>query len=304
MAADTQYRLPSIQSDPRLNALIVQDVPERMPIYERLIAQLDLPTPLIEIEAMILDVNSERAKDLGINWSLRSNRATVGFGSASGEQGPGIIGATLSAGSSTIVGGGGGMTLLTQIQMLEREGDARVQSRPSVLTTDNIGALLDLSETFYIRVLGERVATVSSVTAGTTLRVTPRLIEGASPSIQLTIDIEDGQIEDRQIDALPTVRRSTLSTQAIVGQEETLLIAGYSSDQNITANQKVPFLGDLPGVGLLFSTKTRVVQKRERLFMIKPKVIRLAPAVASVPVTLGGVAGGGEPVPAPPPGKN
>ncbi len=267
----------SIQSDPRLNALIIQDVPERMPMYQQLIAQLDVPTALIEIEAMIIDINSDKAKELGINWSARVGNVTVGFGQVSANPGAGTLSVVNGRGNinSSTLAVDAGNYLISQIRVLETDGNARIQSRPSVLTTDNTGALLDLSETFYIRVQGERVANVSPVTAGTTLKVTPRLIEGADPSIQLTIDIEDGQIQDRQVDSLPTVRRSTVSTQAIVRQDETLLIAGHASDQNIDTNQRVPVLGEIPVLGVLFSNKQKVMQKRERLFMIKPKLVSL-----------------------------
>lgn len=263
---------PSIQADSRLNAILVSDAPEMMPVYERLIAQLDVPSALIEIEAMIIDLNSERAREMGINWSLNGGSFSASFSGsviqiANGRNGAGTL--PVDAGSQ----------LVAQIRLLEKRGDARIQSRPSVLTTDNIGAILDLSETFYIRVQGERTASVSPVTAGTTLKVTPRLMPGADASIQLTVDIEDGQIQDRQIDSLPTVRRSTVSTQAVVRQSETLMIAGYSSDQNIEVEQKVPGLGDLPLVGALFATKQRTVQKRERIFLIRPRLV----VTASVP---------------------
>ncbi len=266
---------PSIQADPRLNAILVSDVPEMMPVYERLIAQLDVPSALIEIEAMIIDINTDRAREMGINWSFNSGGFSASFN-----------GSTLQIGNNGVGAGSlpmdAGTKLLAQIRLLESSGDARIQSRPSVLTTDNIGAILDLSETFYIRVLGERTATVAPVTAGTTLKVTPRLMGGENPSIQLTVDIEDGQIQDRKIDSLPTVRRSTVSTQAVVRQSDTLMIAGYSSDQNILNEQKVPLLGDLPVVGALFSTTSRTLQKRERIFLIRPKLV--APAVAQAPV--------------------
>lgn len=274
----------SIQSDPRLNALVIQDVPERMPLYQQLIAQLDVPTALIEIEAMIIDINSDKAKELGINWTARAGSTAFGFGRLSSDPGPGTLSIVNGRGNinaSTLVVDAGNY-LISQIRLLESDGSARIQSRPSVLTTDNTGALLDLSETFYIRIQGERVASVSPVTAGTTLRVTPRLIDGPERSIQLAIDIEDGQIQDRQVDSLPTVRRSTVSTQAIVRQDETLLIAGHSSDQSIDSNQRVPFLGDIPVVGLLFSNKSKLTQKRERLFMIRPKLVSVPP-----PMTVG-----------------
>ncbi len=275
---------PSIQSDPRLNALIVSDYPEMMPAYERLIAELDIPSRMIEIEAMIIDINTDRAREIGIHWNLRSGGLSASFNIGSIEIGNSRAGGGASGSANGGSGGGGdggasgpaadlGGQLLASIRLLEKVGDARVQSRPSLLTTDNIGALIDLSETFYVRVQGERAASVSPVTYGTTLKVTPRLVAGDPPSIQLTVDIEDGQIVDRQIDSLPTVRRSTVSTQAVVRQGEALVIAGYSSDQNSEAEQKVPMLGDIPILGALFSNKVRSAQKRERFFLIKPKLV-------------------------------
>ncbi len=281
-ASANRVRLPTVQSDPRLNALIIQDVPERMPIYRQLIEQLDVPTALIEIEAMIIDVNTERAKDLGINWGGRAGSTALGFGNLTSTPAAGTlsvvrgVAGSLVTPSSLVVDAGN--YLVSQIRILETKGDARIQSRPSVMTMDNIGALLDLSETFYIRVQGERVATVTPVTAGTTLKVTPRtLIENGVRMVQLMIDIEDGQIQDRQIDTLPTVRRSSVSTQAVVRSDDTLLIAGHTQDQNIDSLNKIPLLGDIPGIGALFSNRSANVQRRERLFMIKPRIITLPP---------------------------
>ena len=76
---------PSIQADPRINAVIVQDTPDRIPIYAELIAQLDVPTPLIEIEALIIDVNSNRLEELGISWSnvSRGGGTATGYGNVS-----------------------------------------------------------------------------------------------------------------------------------------------------------------------------------------------------------------------------
>lgn len=280
-ASAARMREPSVRSDPRLNAVIVQDVPERIPVYRQLIEQLDVPTALIEIEAMIIDVNTERAKDLGINWAGRDGRTAFGFGNltstpaanslslARGPQGSNISTATLAVDA--------GNYLISQIRLLETNGDAKIQSRPSLLTVENLGALLDMSETFYIRIQGERVASVTPVTAGTTLRVTPHVItRGSDRVVQLVVDIEDGQIQDRQIDTLPTVRRSSVSTQAIVRPDDALLIAGHTQDQVIDSVGKVPVLGDIPGLGILFSSRQKSVQRRERLFMIKPRIVSLA----------------------------
>ncbi|MEG1769640.1 MAG: hypothetical protein RR311_14300, partial [Comamonas sp.] len=175
-----------------------------------------------------------------------------------------------------------GNFLINRIRALEGTGEANIQSRPSILTIDNIGALLDLSETFYVRSIGERVATITPITAGTTLRVTPHYVQRADgPVIQLDVDIEDGQIQETEIDTLPTVRRSVVSTQAIVGEGQTLLIGGYKSTSSTRDVNKVPGLGSIPVLGMLFSNKMQNQQSRERLFMIKPRLVTLPTGVTS-----------------------
>ena len=277
---------PSIQADSRLNAIIVQDTPERIPLYKALIEQLDVATPLIEIEALIIDVNTTRVDELGIAWSGRKGGTVGGFGNMtpSGDGNDLVIGALSRSATfdptSLVVNAGN--NLIGRIRALESSGDASIQSRPSILTIDNIGALLDLSETFYVRTIGERVATVTPITAGTTLRVTPHFVmRDGGPVVQLDVDIEDGQIQETTVDTLPIVRRSTVSTQAIVGEGQTLLIGGYRSRQQTSSVDKVPGLGSVPILGLLFSNKINNSQVRERMFMIRPRVVSLPPQLSA-----------------------
>ncbi len=271
---------PSIQADPRINAVIVQDTPDRIPIYAELIAQLDVATPLIEIEALIIDVNTNRLEELGISWSTagRGGGTVAGYGSTSQTTGAiSIIQGPRGAGlnpSSTIVANSADY-FVARLRLLEQQGDASIQARPSILTTENIGAVIDLSETFYIQTTSERAALVTPVTAGTTLRVTPRLTgDGANQKVRLSVDIEDGQIQQQNtVGNIPTVRRGTVSTEASVMRDESLLIGGYNSVQTISGVDKVPLLGDLPLIGALFSNSSTQVQRRERLFLIRPTVL-------------------------------
>lgn len=282
---------PSIQADSRLNAIIVQDTPERIPLYKALIDQLDVPTPLIEIEAMIIDINSSRLDELGISWSGRRGGTVGGFGNLTRvDDGNDLVLGALRRGASvdpTSLVVSSGNFLISRIRALEGTGDASIQSRPSILTIDNIGALLDLSETFYIRSIGERVATITPITAGTTLRVTPHFVQRAEgPVIQLDVDIEDGQIQETTVDTIPTVRRSVVSTQAIVGEGQTLVIGGYKSTQKTNEVNRVPGLGSVPLVGALFSNRINNQQSRERVFMIKPRLVSLPSNLASAADTL------------------
>ena len=266
---------PVIQADSRLNALIIKDIPAHMPAYEELIKLLDVPTKLIEIEAVIVDVNSSNVADLGIDWGARTGSVAGGFGRPGAP--PDNVTGTIIFGrdvSPTTVIPNAGNYLMARVRALEGKGSARVVSRPSVLTVDNLGALIDLSETLYVQSIGERVASVVPISVGTTLKVTPHIIDtNDGQSVHLVVDIEDGAIQDTSNQTLPRVRRSTIGTQAVMNARESLLIGGFNAESDIRATDKVPGLGDLPGIGAFFKKKATKVEKRERLFLITPKIL-------------------------------
>ncbi len=267
----------SIQADPRINAVVVQDTPDRMPMYEQLIAQLDVPTPLIEIEAMIIDINTSKLDELGINWgaSSRKNGVAMGFGNVTDQLSSNTLSFAAAAKGTSVIPSTAVVSdasyLVARLRLLEQQGDAAIQARPSILTTENLGAIIDLSETQYIQTTSERTALVTPITAGTTLRVTPRVIQDQlDQSIRLSVDIEDGQIQaGAGTQALPSVRRGTVSTEASVKQDQTLLIGGYNSIQTVKTSDKVPVLGNVPLLGALFKSRSDSFQRRERLFLIR-----------------------------------
>ena len=159
---------------------------------------------------MIVDVNSDRVNELGVNWGANIGTTSVGYGDLNLATSGGLpidSGAGLSPGT---IGLSVGSVLAARLHALETKGQAHILSQPSILTADNMGALIDLSDTFYIQTTGERVATVTPITVGTSLRVTPRYIQGPTGmKVELTVDIEDGRImQEQQVDNLPTVRKS------------------------------------------------------------------------------------------------
>jgi len=262
-----------IQADSRLNAIIVKDRPENAPIYRALIDLLDVPSTLVEIEAMIVDVNSSSISDLGVDWSASSGKFSA---NVSGGAVLSLAGGAAAASASHFIS--------ARITALETKGSAKIVSRPSILTQDNMGALVDLADTFYIQSTGERVAQVTPVTVGVTLRVTPRVVgEPGARAVQLVVDIEDGGISDVRVGGLPAVRRSTISTQAMVGETQSLVIGGLNTEQNLKSRDGVPGLSSVPVAGSLFGKTTETLEKRQRLFIITPRIV--AQPVAFAPRT-------------------
>ncbi len=267
---------PVIQADSRLNAIVVKDLPQHMPAYEELIKLLDVPTKLIEIEAVIVDVNTSSIAELGIDWGARAGNVAGGFGTPAlvpdRVTGTVVIGENVSP--NTVIPNAGNF-LMSRVRILEGKGNARIVSRPSVLTVDNLGALIDLSDTFYIQSVGERVANVVPVTVGTTLKVTPHIIDtDKGESVHLIVDIEDGAIQESESQqVLPRIRKSTIGTQAVMGEKESLLIGGFNAESDIKQVDQVPWLGSIPLIGIFFKKKSSRLEKRERLFLITPKII-------------------------------
>ena len=164
--------------------------------------------------------------------------------------------------------------------MLADEGKSRIVSRPSILTLDNIEAVLDNSSTFYVAVEGQEDSQLFPVTSGTVVQVTPRIVrEELSRRIHMSVNIQDGSGSQGGEDVgslLPQINNSSINTQAIIGEQESLLIGGFYKELEEDTSSKVPLLGDLPWVGQLFRADASSKIKQVRLFLITPKIIDMA----------------------------
>lgn len=310
-----------VEADTRLNAVIVRDAPERLPQYRQLIGALDIEPQALEIEAQIIDIDTERMRELGINWRLSRGRGSFLFGDGSSDDLR--LNGNLPADQITPQGRGGflsavlggGNELALRINALQEQGAARVVSRPQVLTLSNVEAVFDTSRTFYVRVAGRDEVDLFSVSAGTTLRVTPHVFRDHDQvRIKLLVAIDDGSLSQQSVDAIPIVERATINTQALIFEGESLLVGGLTRESSSDGVTKVPFLGDIPVLGHLFRSTNEAKRRTERLFLIAPRLVparRMAradvvpPPAGDLPAPspAGGAAGPGnaEPAPAPVP---
>jgi hypothetical protein len=210
-------------------------------------------------------------KELGIDWTAKVGKTTAGF-SAVNTPSLSTAANALSGGSSILINNLN--NFYGSIRALEQDGEAYILAKPSVITVDNLGAVLDLNRTAYISLVGERVADVMPVTAGTMLKVTPRTImEGGVQRIHLVVDIEDGELQEREGSSTPSVQRSTISTQAIIDENQALVIGGYQSQTDNNTKYKIPILGDIPLIGGLFRNNQKTFSTKERIFVIVPRAM-------------------------------
>ncbi len=260
--------LPAFSADSRLNAVIVRDRQVNMPIYAKLIKQLDLQPVQIEISVAIIDVNAANLSALGVNWSGTANvgRFGVGFNANQPQGASGVSGTISSVLNDTT-------SFMVRLNALEQHSQAKILSRPSIVTLNNVQAVLDRSITFYTKLQGEHVAKLESVSAGSLLRVTPRLIKNDGyDQIMLTLNIQDGQQSDPipgNHEQLPQITNAEISTQATLLPGQSLLLGGFVQDQQMQGETRIPLLGDLPLLGHLFRNKNDTAHSVVRLFLIK-----------------------------------
>lgn len=265
-----------IVADPLTNSIIIRDRADRMQSYEELIKTLDKEPQMIEIEATIIDLDTEKMRELGVNWRAQSgnDQALLGNGTFTDE--------LLNPGANVTPAGDGGWVSLVlgnrqqfmaRINALEKQGAARIISKPHVMTLSNVEALLNTTSTFFVRLEGQDEVDLRDVTVGTTLRVTPHVYErGGRTQIKLRINIEDGAPSSQLIDQLPVIENSEVNTQAIIDVGQSLLIGGLVRESVGNGVSRVPLLGRIPVIGAMFRSQNKASTRTERMFLITPRV--------------------------------
>lgn len=262
----TKTERPYIDADASLNAIIIYDVASKRPMYEQLISELDVERQQIEIEALIVDIDRNKLLSLGLEWGIQTGNSQFTM-NATGDT---SNGATLPVPGSTMLINNF-QHFYARLKALENSGDANIIAKPTVLTINNVAAVLDLSQTLYVPLIGERTTDLANITAGTMLRVVPRILnEGGINRVHLNVDIEDGNLGDTDVKS--KVTRSTISTQAIIDVQQTLMIGGYHVESTEKIQNKVPGLSDIPLIGGLFRSNSDSVKNHERLFLITPRL--------------------------------
>lgn len=260
--------LPMFAADPRQNAVIVRDYAANMAGYRKLITELDQRQQMIEISVKIIDVNAGDINQLGIDWgtAVSLGGKKIAFNSGLNDGG--------TSGFSTVISDTS--NFMVRLNALEKSSQAYVLSQPSVVTLNNIQAVLDKNITFYTKLQGEKVAKLESITTGSLLRVTPRLLnDNGMQKIMLNLNIQDGQQSDTQSETnpLPEVQNSEIASQATLLAGQSLLLGGFKQGKQIRSQNKIPLLGDIPVLGHLFRNDTTQVHSVIRLFLIKASVV-------------------------------
>ena len=303
----------SLIAEPRTNQLFVNDIASKLEQVQQLIAKLDIPVRQVLIEARIVEASDTFGRSLGVRLGgsdlrgIRGGDAGYGVGGAnrialggtynavSGTTGESI--STLDTTNTSFVNlpalGQGGYSPSTfaislfsaaanrflnlELSALEADGKGKLVSSPRIVTADQTKALIEQGTEFpYQQATSSGATSVAFRKANLKLEVTPQITpEG---SIILDLDINKDSRGETTAAGI-AINTKHIKTQVLVENGGTVVIGGIFELTESNSESKVPLLGDLPGVGNLFKTKTRSSSKSELLVFITPKMIsdRVAP---------------------------
>ncbi|HAV9130709.1 TPA: EscC/YscC/HrcC family type III secretion system outer membrane ring protein [Escherichia coli] len=247
-------------SYPDTNSLLVKGTAEQVDFIGALVRLLDVAKRHVELSLWIIDLNKNDLEQLGVAWggsASFSNKLDMAL-------------------NQTLVSTLDGVHFLASVYALEKKNQARIVSKPVLMTQENVPAIFDNNRTFYTKLIGERNSSLAHVTYGTMISVLPRF--SADGEIEMSLNIEDGNEEKQSVSGnedsvLPEVGRTHISTVARVPQGKSLLIGGYTRDSRTKDVQKIPLLGDIPLIGGLFRYENQNQNNVVRVFLIQPKEI-------------------------------
>lgn len=294
--------------DTAANALFLADVAERVERIVAVVAELDRLPAQVVIESEVVETSADAARALGIQWGYRG--AFDGSGEASPkfalrgtglEDGFGTIPlvasfpAPIDPAAGSALGfawsaADGSQAAALALSALEREGKAKVISRPRVVTLNNVPATIKSLTVIRVKlpstdtlvrtdgggVLSPSVAT-EKIETGIVLVVTPRI--AGDDHVVLDLFIKSSQADfSRQVDGIPTETSREATSRLVVRDGETVVLGGIYATLEDQREAGVPFLRAIPLFGWLFRGREQAARQEDLLVFITPRILANVPS--------------------------
>jgi len=273
-----------VQVDTRTNTLIIRDLAERIQAAADLIRTLDRPQPQVEIEARIVQLNRNSARELGISWGF-NGAVDPQFGTSTGLAFPSSTGVTAGTGGVNLANPSaiglalgsinGALNLDVNLRALESDGKGRILATPRVATQNNVEAEITQGSQIPIQTVSNNTVTVTFKDAALTLRVTPQIT--ASGTVIMRIFVEKASPNYTQTSAaqpVPSIDTQRAVTTVLMADGETTVIGGIYTREETTAYDRTPLLHRVPLLGWLFKTERTLDDSDELLIFITPRIAK------------------------------
>lgn len=299
----------SITADPATNSLVISASPQDYETLKKIIGELDIPRVQVFVQAIIVEVSTNHARDIGVQFSSATNISNsviglgqlnfgslqtalgnplglsgLGIGLASGSQcNVPVSGASSSSGTTvTTVKVPCDVALLTA---LEQDTHSNVLSAPTLLTADNEEAMIVIGQNLPFvsgssansALSGAIFNSVDRQNVGITLDIVPQVSEGDYVKLDMYEEVSNVVAGTTNVVTNPNGPTTTIrsaSTTVLVMDHRTAVIGGLLANDTENSVQGVPFISDIPVIGNLFSDRSRATAKTNLLVFLTPHIIR------------------------------
>jgi general secretion pathway protein D len=293
-------RNATIWAEPETNALVITASPKTMRSLKTIIDRLDIPRAQVHLEAIIVDVSTNKSADLGVNWAVFSNEDGTNVpagGFISPIAGTSIVNlaqaianpASATAPTGATIGIGrlrdNGINFGAMIRALRTDDNVNVIATPSTTTLDNQEAELKVAqEVPFITGQYTNSTTTSSGTVnpfttvqrqevGTILKITPKINDGTA--VVLKIELESSELSGQSGDANSLItNKRTINTNVMIEDGGIIVLGGLIRDSSRRGESRVPFLGRIPLIGEAFKTRSGKRDKTNLMVFIRPQILR------------------------------
>lgn len=308
VAAGNSRRRAIIARYEGANALIIAAPPEIQRELGEVVRQLDTRRAQVQVEAIIVEISDTAAKQLGVQFLLSGRDGTVPLvssnfsnaapnllaiagavaaerGAVSGAAGDqfrqaavqsllgttGLTTGAASIGASTIFG--------FVINAVQSDVNSNILSTPSIITLDNQPARILVGQEIPITTgealgvnLDNSFRTVDRQDVGIQLAVKPQINAGGTITLTINQVVSSiaATVEERDF----ILNKRELETAVTVGDGQILALGGLLDDNERRSLEKIPILGDIPGLGAFFRSRTRSRVKTNLMIFIRPTVVR------------------------------
>ena len=271
----------------RTNSIIVYDIETKINQMEQALQELDVETYQIMITAKLVVVNSERARELGVDWTASMGSASLTPGTAAaaaaggtgtrsaaaiqsfphGGASPAVSGATSAISASLLDN-----NLQIAISNLMGDASTEVLASPQVSTLDNTEAKVFMGDKVSIRVIDDSgESSTQMVETGIKLTVTPHV--SGDNRIMLDLHPENNSY-DYDSKGEIVISTQEAQTKVVVADGETVVIGGLTRNETQESESGIPFLKDIPLLGNLFKYTRKSVVKKDLVIFVTPRIIR------------------------------
>ncbi len=299
----------SVAIDERTNTLLVRDTGENLRSIRRLVSTLDIPVRQVMVESRIVIVNDDFSREFGVRLGLtaiQENSSDGLFSTTGTSTGSGTLtNSALDNLSNTgqpfpveaplinnrynvnlpVASPAGSIALAVldsdyivdlELSALQAEGQGEVVSTPRVITANQREAVIRQGVEIPFQEAASSGATATQFKdAVLELRVTPQITP--DNNIIMDLSVQKDSVGELVASAtggfVPSIDTREVITQVLVRDGQTVVLGGIYETERTTAVSKVPVLGDLPGVGVLFRNSRNISNKSELLIFVTPKIL-------------------------------